>query len=118
MRVFGLIARNSDLSCSPLLMLTGITRYGTPSSSSMTTTFQSFDLGGTRSCGISSTETDDARSRQIGDLGVAVSRLGQHFGGIGTERRRACKAVDRGLGEPCRRPRLAEPSGALVLGTR
>ena len=45
MRVFGLIARNSDLSCSPLLMLIGITRYGTPSSSSMTTTFQSFDVG-------------------------------------------------------------------------
>ena len=35
MRLFGLIARNSGLNWSPLPMLTGITRYARPHSSSM-----------------------------------------------------------------------------------
>ena len=45
MRLFGLIARNSGLNWSPAPMLTGMVRYGTPSSSSMMATFQPFGVG-------------------------------------------------------------------------
>jgi hypothetical protein len=33
MRLFGEMARNSRLNCSPLLMLTGAIRYASPASS-------------------------------------------------------------------------------------
>ena len=44
-RLFGLIARNSGVNCSPLEMLTGIIRYAAPSSSSRMATFQPFGVG-------------------------------------------------------------------------
>ena len=44
-RLFGLIARNSGLNCSPRPMLTGTTRYGSPTSSSMMVILRPFGVG-------------------------------------------------------------------------
>ena len=45
MRLFGLMARNSGVNCSPLPMFTGTSRHGRPHSSSMIEIFQPFGVG-------------------------------------------------------------------------
>jgi hypothetical protein len=43
--LLGEIARNSGANCSPAAMLTGLTRYGRPHSSSMIEIFQPLGVG-------------------------------------------------------------------------
>jgi hypothetical protein len=45
MRLFGETARNSGANCSPFAILTGMSRYDSPHSSSMIETFQPLGVG-------------------------------------------------------------------------